>query len=260
MTTRDYDCIRLTIDGPKAFLTLHRPEVLNALNTQLVEEALHAVVHLPADIRVLVLRGAGDKAFCAGADLVEMQRRTIWSDMPFGPRRELAQRLERAPFPTVAAINGVALGGGFELALACHLRIASETAKVGLPEIRLGIVPGNGGATRLARLVGQGRALQHVLLGDQIDARRAEQYGVVNWVVPAADFDAEVQALADRLARLPPVSARAVIDAVVRGGDMGRDDAIAYEHRWFQICLASPDKQEGVAAFLEKRRADFRGV
>ncbi|MCD6673202.1 MAG: enoyl-CoA hydratase-related protein [Burkholderiaceae bacterium] len=260
MNTDAYRCIRFEQDGQKAFLWFNRPSVLNALNRELIDEALDALGRISSDTRVLVLRGAGDRAFAAGADLVEMQERTIWTDLDFGPRRELARRLENAPFPTVAALNGAALGGGLELALACHLRIASENAKLGLPETRLGIMPGNGGTARLPRLVGQGRALQMMLLAETVEAREAEQIGLVNWVVPAQEFDARVAALADRLAQLAPVATRAVLDCVVRGADLSVDQAIENEHRWFQICLASPDKQEGVAAFLEKRPARFGGV
>lgn len=260
MADADYRCISFEQDGSKATLIFDRPDVLNALNHQLIEEALDAFSRIAADTRVLVLRGAGDKAFAAGADIVEMRERTLWTDLDFGSRRELARRLESAPFPTVAAINGFALGGGFELALACHLRIASDVSKLGLPETRLGIIPGNGGTARLARLVGQARALQFILLGEQIDAAEADRLGLVNWVVPVQEFDQRVDALADRLAQLPPVAIRAVIDCVTRGNDMTLDQAIENEHRWFQICLASPDKQEGVAAFLEKRRPRFAGV
>ena len=260
MASAGYRCISFAQDGSKATLVFDRPDVLNALNCQLIDEALDAVGRLSPDTRVLVLRGAGDKAFAAGADIAEMQQRTMWTDIDFGPRRELARRLESAPFPTVAAINGFALGGGFELALACHLRIASDNAKVGLPETRLGIIPGNGGTARLPRLVGQARALQFVLLGEQVDAAQAERLGLVNWVVPAREFDQRVEALADQLAQLSPVATRAVIDCVTRGEGMTLDQAIENEHRWFQICLASPDKQEGVAAFLEKRRPKFAGV
>src|SRR5690606_28138609 len=134
----------------------------------------------------------------------------------------------------VAALNGIALGGGFELALACHLRIASDTAKVGLPETRLGIIPGNGGTARLPRLIGQARAMQMILLRESIDAEEAQRLGLVNWVVPADEFGARVDALADRLSQLPAVATRAVIDCVTRGADMSIDQAIANEHRWFQ--------------------------
>ncbi len=255
-----YQCISFRRDGGKAFLTFNRPEVLNALNRQLIDEALDAVRSLPPETRVLVLRGAGDKAFAAGADIVEMQQRTVWTDLEFGPRRELARLLETAPFTSIAAINGFALGGGLELAMACHLRIASDAAKLGLPETRLGIIPGNGGTARLARLVGPARSLQLILMGEQIDAPQAARLGLVNWSVPAEQFDERVDALVDRLAQLPPVATRAVIDCVTRSGDMTLDQAIANEHRWFQICLASPDKEEGVRAFLEKRRPKFGKV
>ena len=255
-----YQRISFRYDAGKAFLTFNRPEVMNALNRQLVDEALDAVRTLPPDTRVLVLRGAGDRAFAAGADIVEMQQRTVWTDLEFGPRRELARRLETAPFTSVAAINGVALGGGLELAMACHLRIASDAARLGLPETRLGIIPGNGGTVRLARLIGQARALQLILLGEQVDAPTAERLGLVNWTVPAEQFEERVDALVERLARLPPIATRAVIDCVTRSGDMTLDQAVANEHRWFQICLASSDKEEGVRAFLEKRPPRFGGV
>ncbi len=260
MGPADYRHIAFFQDGPKATITFDRPDVLNALNRRLIDETLDALDRLSAGTRVLVLRGAGSRAFAAGADIAEMRERTIWTDMDFGPRRELARRLENAPFPTVAALNGIALGGGFELALACHLRIAADHAKVGLPETRLGILPGNGGTARLTRLVGQARALQFILLGEQVEAAEAARLGLVNWVVPAAEFDQQVEALAGRLAALAPVAARAVLDCVTRAGNLALDQAIENEHRWFQICLASPDKQEGVAAFLEKRRPDFRGI
>lgn len=255
-----YQHIAFSLNGPKASLTFNRPAVRNALNRQLIDEALDAFAQIPSETRVLVIRGTGEKAFAAGADIAELKERTLWTDLDFGPRRELAQKLENAPFPTVAALNGVALGGGFELALACHLRIAAEHVRVGLPEIRLGIIPGNGGTVRLSRIVGRARALQLMLLGEQIDAREAERLGLVNWVVPAQEFDAQINALTDRLAALPPVAARALIDCVSRSGDTSAADAINNEHRWFQICLASPDKQEGVSAFLEKRQAHFNGA
>ncbi|TNB47725.1 enoyl-CoA hydratase/isomerase family protein [Martelella lutilitoris] len=253
----EYETIRFRQDGPKAYLTFNRPDVLNALNNHLISEALDAVSRLSADTRVLVVRGAGGKAFAAGADLREMQKRTQWSEIDFGARRLLARKLETAPFPTVAAIDGFALGGGLELALACHLRIASANAVVGLPETRIGILPANGGTARLTRLVGRGRAMRMILLGERIDASEAERFGILDWVVDGDAFDGAIEALADRLSKLAPVSVRAVIDTVSRSADMTVDHAIDYEHRWFQICLASAGKKEGVAAFLEKREPQF---
>lgn len=260
MSSTAYRHIAFSQQGPIARIVLDRPEVLNALNRELIDEALDAVERLPPETRVLIVSGAGDRAFAAGADIREMQARTPWSDLDFGPRRELARRLESAPFPTVAALNGLALGGGLEIALACHLRIAVEHARMGLPEVRLGIMPGNGGTARLARLIGRGRALQAILLSEQIDAAEAQRLGLVNWVVPAAEFDRRVDELAQRLAALPPVATRAVIDSVTRGAEMPLDQAIEVEHRWFQLCLASPDKAEGVAAFLDKRPPRFGGI
>lgn len=253
----NYQTIEFRQDGPKAYLTFNRPHVLNALNNQLIGEALHAVSNISSETRVLILRGAGDRAFAAGADLKEMQRRTPWSDMEFGARRELAHRLEKAPFPTVAAISGFALGGGLELALACHLRIASTSAKVGLPEARIGIIPANGGTARLTRLIGRARALRLILLAEHVSAVEAERLGIINWVVEPSDFDEEIEKLADRLAAIAPVSARAIIDTVSRSADMTVDHAVDYEHRWFQLCLGTADKREGVAAFLEKRQPEF---
>jgi enoyl-CoA hydratase len=152
------------------------------------------------------------------------------------------------------------LGGGFELALACHLRIASDRATVGLPELRLGAIPGNGGTARLTRLVGRGRALQALLLSEQIKSQEAERLGLVNWVVGADEFDEKVLSLADRLSKLPPLATRALLDCVIRSTEIPLDDAIECEHRWFQMCLSGPDKQEGIAAFREKRSPRFVGV
>lgn len=253
----EYQTITFVQEGPKAELTFNRPDVLNALNNRLIDEALDAMSRVAPDTRVLIVRGTGDKAFAAGADLEEMRRRTTFSEINFGGRRELARRLESAPFPTIAAINGFALGGGFELALACHLRVASTAAQLGLPEVNIGILPANGGTARLTRLIGRGKALQMMLLGERIDAVEAERLGIVNWVVRPDAFDAHLDTLAERLSRQPPVSVRAILDTVNRTADMTVDHAIDYEHRWFQICLASPDKREGVAAFLEKRRPEF---
>lgn len=252
-----YETISVSQAGPKAFVTFTRPEVLNALNNQLIRETLDAVTRLPEQTRVLVLRGEGGRAFAAGADLDEMRRRTPWSEIDFGARRELARRLEKSPFPTVAAIDGYALGGGLELAMACHLRIATTGAKVGLPETRLGILPANGGTARLTRLVGRGTALRMILLAEQVDAVEACRLGIVDWVVEPAEFDAEIARLTDRLVRLAPIATRAVIDTVTRAADMTLEHAIDYEHRWFQLCLGSADKQEGVQAFLEKRKPAF---
>ena len=161
-----YEHILYRQDGPVAFIEFNRPKVMNALNAKLIDEMTSAFDAIPSDVRVLIVRGAGDKAFAAGADLVELEERTIWTELEYGPRRALAARLEKGPVITVAALNGLALGGGFELALACHLRIASDAAELGLPELRLGLIPGNGGTIRLPRIVGTSIALQKLLLSE----------------------------------------------------------------------------------------------
>jgi len=258
MDGTSFEFIKFVQAGPVATIMFNRPEVMNALNLRTLEEAIAAFERRSRDTRVLVLRGVGDRAFAAGADVGELAQRTPWSDMTYGPRREFARLLESAPFPTLAALNGLALGGGFELALACHLRVASESAKVGLPELRLGMIPGNGGTARLTRLVGRGAALEAILLSEQIDAQRALALGLVNRVFAQSEFDAKVAELADSLARLPPVATQAVLDSVIHGAELPLDRAIENEHRWFQICLGGPDKKEGIAAFREKRKPNFK--
>lgn len=256
----NYEHIVFDQQRARATITFNRVEVLNALNEKLIHETLDAVAHVAPCTKVLIIRGAGSKAFAAGADIRELQRRTAWTELDYGPRRELARRLEHAPFLTVAALNGLALGGGMEIALACHLRVASATATFGLPELRLGLIPGNGGTARLPRLVGRGRALKAILLSERLGAEEACQLGLVDWMVPAEEFDARVDELAAQIEKLPPVAMRAVIDCVVQGGDMPLDHAIEREHRWFQLCLSSADRAEGVAAFLEKREPHFATV
>src|SRR5699024_9404222 len=179
------------------------------------------------------------------------------SEMAFGVRRDLARRLSMAPFVTLAVIEVFALGGELEIALACHLRVAKSNATIGLPETRLGIVPDNGGTARLKRLEGVGRALQLVLLGEHIKAAEAVEYGIVNWLFTPDAFETELEALQDRLRQLSPLSTRAVIDSVYKSVDMSLDHAIENEQRWFQLCMESPDKEEGLNAFFEKRQAKF---
>ncbi len=256
----EFRYIRLVQSGPVAQLSFHRPEVLNAFNHDMVRECLHALDQLAPDTRVLVIRGSGDQAFAAGADIKEFQGRTIWSEMDIGPRRELAYRLQKATFLTLAVVQGYAFGAGFEFALACHLRVVQRGASLSLPETRLGFLPGNGGTVRLTRLVGPGRALRMILMGERIDADTAERWGIANWVFDGEHFERDVAALLDRLVTLSPTATRAAIDSVSHAMDVALEQAIEYEHRWFQICLASPEKTEGVAAFLEKRDAEFERV
>src|SRR3954467_2862577 len=218
-----FDNLLLESDGPVALLTISRPKVLNALNSQTLDELRHAVLELKADeqVRVVILTGAGEKAFVAGADINELAVQSPIS----GREHALAGQhvfdlIENPGKPVIAAINGFALGGGCELAMACTLRVAADTAKLGQPEINLGLLPGYAGTQRLARLVGKGRALELLLTGDQISAQEAHRLGLVNRVVPAAELMSEAQKLAATLAAKAPLAIRYILDAVHKGLEM----------------------------------------
>jgi enoyl-CoA hydratase len=249
-------------DGHVATVTINRPETLNALNAAALDALRRALLDLRHDgaIRAVVVTGAGPKAFVAGADIRELAALD-----PAGARA-LAERgqhvfdlVERLGKPVIAAVNGFALGGGCELALACTLRIAADTAKLGQPEINLGLIPGYGGTQRLARLVGRGRALELLLTGDPVDAQEAWRLGLVNRVVPAADVVPAAQALAARLASKAPHAVRAILDAVARGLDGSLAEGLAYEASLFGLVTATDDMKEGTRAFLEKRAPAFTG-
>ncbi len=241
------------------FLTINRPEVRNALNAEVREALFAAFADAEADgeVKALVLTGAGDKAFVAGADIRELKERTPVSHLAAGRRLDLA--IEAMGKPVVAAVNGYALGGGCELAMACTLRVASENARFGQPEINLGIIPGMGGTQRLSRLCGVGRALQLCLTGDIIDAPEAYRIGLANYLVPAGDLVSFAVELARKLGKKAPVALRAARDAVLRGADMSLREALDFEARLFALCLGTEDKAEGMAAFLEKREPRFKG-
>ncbi len=250
-------------DGEIAIITINRPEVRNALNAQVKLECLRAVQEVDADpeVRAVILTGAGDRAFAAGSDIAELQQRNTVSEVlpQASVNRALAHLLENMPKPTVAAINGFALGAGCELALACTFRIASESARLGLPEINLGIIPGNGGTQRLTRLVGKGRALQMVLTGEIVEAQEAYRMGLVSQVVPADKLLESALELARQLAGKPPLALLAAKQAINLGSEMGLATGIDYEAKLFAILCGTSDKTEGVSAFLEKRQAIFRG-
>lgn len=246
-----------------AILTFNRPEVRNALSFATIDEALDAVKAADADpeIRVLIVTGYGDKAFISGADINELKERDTFTEMEerSGRRRVLTRLLETMSKPSIAAINGFATGGGLEVAMACTIRIASDNAKMGLPEINLGIMPGNGGTQRLPRIVSKGYAMEMVLTGDLIDAQQAQQIGLVNYVVPQSELMGKAKEIAAKIAAKSPLAVMVAKDAINMGINMGLSEALEYEARAFAILCGSEDKKEGVGAFLEKRKPTFKG-
>jgi enoyl-CoA hydratase len=245
-----------------AWITIDRPDKLNALNRATVESLAVAAAAAIADddVGVLVVTGAGEKAFVAGADIAEMSELDARGAQEFSRflQRSL-DLLERSPKPVLAAVNGFALGGGCELAMACHLRLAAEGARFGQPEVGLGLIPGAGGTQRLPRIVGRGRALELILGGGMIDAEEAWRIGLVNKVVPAKDLRAAVVEYATTLDGKGPLALQRSLDAVLAGSEMAQDDAMRHEAALFGLCFASEDMREGTRAFLEKRKASFPG-
>jgi enoyl-CoA hydratase len=257
-----FDNLLLERDGAIAVVTINRPKVLNALNTPTMDELRHAILDLKADdgVRVVILTGAGEKSFVAGADINELAVQT-----PTGGRehalkgQHVLDVIENMGKPVIAAINGFALGGGCELAMACTLRIAADTAKLGQPEIALGLIPGYAGTQRLTRLVGKGKAMEMMLTGAPIAADEALRIGLVNRVVPAADVMAEARKLAAQLAASAPIAMRYIVNAVNKGLEMPFAEACQYEATLFGLVASTEDMREGTAAFLEKRKAAFKG-
>ena len=262
MTLDTLENLLIERDGPVALVTINRPKVLNALSTQTIDDLRRAMLSLRHDdgVRAVILTGAGEKSFVAGADINELAAQTPVSGRELSLRgQHVFDLIERLGKPVIAAINGYALGGGCELALACTIRIAVDTARIGQPEINLGIIPGYGGSQRLARLVGRGPALELLLTGDQISAAEAYRIGLVNRVVTAANLMGEARKLAQALAAKAPVAVRYILDAVNRGLEMPLGDAQAFEATLFGLVAATEDMREGTKAFLEKRKAEFKG-
>jgi len=255
LQTTDHDGIRV--------LTVNRPDKLNALNAATLD-ALHAAFDAAAAdpaVRVIVLTGAGPKAFVAGADIAEMAGLSAVQGRDFSQRgQRMMRRLERMPKPVIAMINGFALGGGLELAMACHLRIAADSAKVGQPEINLGLIPGFGGTQRLLRLAGRAATLELCLQGAPIEATRAHALGIVNRVVPAADLETETMKLAQQLAQAAPLALRGILDCVAIGGECGIEEGLEFETTQFGLIFSTDDMREGTSAFLERRKPVFRGT
>ncbi len=256
-----YETLLVERRGRVALLTINRPEKRNALNIKTREEGAAALDELREDesVRVVVITGAGDKAFVAGADIGEFAGRTAVSQRDVMTGRSLFTAVDTFPKPVVAMVNGFCLGGGCELALACDLRVASDRASFGQPEINLGIIPGGGGTQRLTRLVGEGKAMELILTGDIIDAQTAFQIGLVNMVFPAADLESKTMELAARIAEKSPVALRMAKEAVKTASRSNLDEGLRREVDLFALCFSSEDKDEGVSAFLEKRKAEFKG-
>ena len=243
-------------------IRINRPDKLNALNAATLDalDAAFADADADAAVRAVVLTGAGPKAFVAGADIAEMNGLTPVQGRDFSLRgTRMMRRVEKLSKPVIAMVNGFALGGGLELAMCCHLRIAADTAKVGQPEINLGLIPGFGGSQSLLRLCGRAATLELCLTGAPVTAERALQLGIVNRIVPAAELEAETMKLAAQLASAAPLALRGMLDCVNVGGECGIEEGLEYESVQFGLMFATEDMREGTSAFLEKRKPAFTG-
>jgi enoyl-CoA hydratase len=258
----DFQNIRFEKKNQVAYVTIDRPKVLNALNMATMQELKQAFASIKddAEVRVVILTGAGEKAFVAGADIGELSQHSPVSAKEYTHKGQaIIDAIEDLGKPVIACVNGFALGGGCELALACTMRIASENAKLGQPEVKLGLIPGYGGTQRLPRLVGKGVAMQLVLTGEMISAQEAHRIGLVNEVVPAGELIARAEAIAAKIIANAPLAIQYAMEAVNRGLDLPLADGLFLEATLFGVCCATEDKNEGTKAFLEKRPAAFQG-
>jgi enoyl-CoA hydratase len=249
-------------DGDLAVVTIDRQEKLNALNSEVVGEIGDVFASLRDDdaVRGVILTGAGQKAFVAGADIGELAKMDSVSGVRVSrDGQDVFRDIERFPKPVLAAVGGFALGGGCELALACHMRLASNRARFGLPEVGLGIIPGYGGTIRLARLVGLGRAIELTLTGDMVDAERALEIGLVSAVVEPDDLLVEAKALIRKVTKNGPVAVRMALESIYRGLDTATAEALDFESALFGLLASTDDMREGMEAFLEKRKPEFKG-
>lgn len=256
-----YESLLVRVEDRVATIVVNRPEKRNALNAVVRRELVEALDALRDDpeVRVVVITGAGEKAFIAGADIGEFAERTPLEQRAAMEGRRLFEEIANFPRPTIAMINGFALGGGCEVALACDLRIAARSARLGQPEVKLGILPGGGGTQRLPRLVGVGRALRLIMTGEMISAEEAERIGLVDEVVDDADLARRTAALAGLMAGYSPVTLQLIKDAVRATQEMPLSAGLQFERELFVTAFASEDRTEGVSAFLEKRAPEFRG-
>jgi enoyl-CoA hydratase len=258
----EYQNILYEVKDRLATVTINRPAVLNALNDATVNELTDAFIRIKQDdsVGAVILTGAGEKAFVAGADINELSRRDVLTGKEFALRGQMCLNIiENLGKPVIAAINGFALGGGCEIAIACTMRVAAENAKIGAPEINLGLIPGFGGTQRLARLVGKGSAMELCLTGDMIPAAEALRIGLVNKVVPQGQACAEAEKLARKILAKSAVIAALVLEAINRGVEIGLLEGLNLEANLFAIACSTQDMKEGTRAFLEKRKPDFKG-
>lgn len=261
-TTATLENVLYEKKGPIAYVTLNRPKVLNALNQRTWQDLRAAFEDArdDADVRGAILTGAGDKAFIAGADISELAQVTaVQAERSSTYGQEVLNLVENLGKPVVAAINGFALGGGCETAMACTIRLATESARFGQPEVKLGLLPGGGGTQRLPRLVGKGRALQLILSGEMISAQEAYRIGLVNEVVPAADLIPRAEAILKQIFANGPLAVRYSLEAVNKGLETSQTEGLALEASFFGLCAGTEDKQEGTQAFLQKRAPQFHG-
>jgi len=258
----DLTCVRVEWDGEIAVVLIDRQEKLNALNADVIRELGEVFADLRSDdqVRGVILTGAGEKAFVAGADIGELAKMDSVSGVQVSrDGQTVFGQIERFPKPVLAAVGGFALGGGCELALACHLRIASENARFGLPEVSLGIIPGYGGTVRLSRLVGLGRAIEMALTGEMVGATRAAEMGLVSAVVPREDLLDEAKSFMRKITKNGPLALRMALESVYNAVDTSTEEALRLESSFFGLLASTEDMKEGMGAFLEKRKAEFKG-
>jgi enoyl-CoA hydratase len=257
------DLVRTGFSDGVATVTIHRPDKLNALNRDVLDALGDAfdALEARADVAVVIVTGAGDKAFVAGADIGALAEMSPLEGREISLHGQAVfRRIERFPRPVIAAINGFALGGGLELALACHIRVASTRARFGLPEVGLGVIPGYGGTVRLARLVGLGRAVEMTLTGNHVKADEAERMGLVTHVVEPDALMERAEEIAATLASRGPLALAMALDAIYHAQDVGAEAALGHEASLFGLLASSRDLREGMSAFLEKRKPEFRGT